>query len=105
MQSNCSLFDPETYKYIIPACYPKKSLDQKTLAKLKDKEIMASFFNGVQIYKELGNIRKQITDTEHVRSYLETKDAIALNMSIFENALKNPSSPEKSTFQHLLFDD
>jgi hypothetical protein len=105
MQSNCSLFDPETYNYIIPTCYPKESLDQKTLAMVKDKEIMASFFNGVQIYKELGNIRKQITDTEHVRSYLETKDAIAQNMSIFENALKNPSSPEKSTFQHLLFDD
>lgn len=104
-QSNCSLFDPETYKYIIPTSYLTSPLDQPTLAKVKNNEILASFFNGIQINKELGNIREQITDTRQARSYLEKKDAIIQNMPVFQNALKNSQSPKKYGYQDLLFDD
>lgn len=96
-----SLFDADSYKYLIPSIYPKNTVDDEIFEVIQKKQPSCNLFNDICINNELENVRAQITETKIVRPYLESKAGVIEGKDVFSYAMKT-ESPKKKTYQKLL---
>lgn len=96
-----SLFNADSYKYVIPSICSRDSIDEKLFESIQNDQSSCNLFNGILINNELRSVRKQITDTRIIRPYLESKSGVIDGMDVFSYALKTKSRIKKS-YQKLI---
>lgn len=96
-----SLFDADSYKYVIPSIYPNNTVDDEIFEVIQKKQPSCNLFNDISINNELENVRAQIKETKIVRPYLESKAGVVEGKDVFSYAMKT-DSPKKKTYQKLL---
>lgn len=85
----CSVFDANTYNYTVIGNNDKLSSHVRNAT-------TADIYNGIAFNKELNIIRDKVLNDKNLLPYLNTKDAVSKNASVFDSA-KRTDTPTKET--------